>query len=65
MNEGMIFINEETEAQRGQTIFPKVQSWCLEKLEGRPDNQIPKSRLHKKPPAFMFPDGPDTERTYL
>lgn len=67
MNEGTIFINEETKAQRGQMIFPKAQSWCLEKLEGSPNIQIPKSGLHKKPayPAFRSPDGLDVEPVCL
>lgn len=47
MNEGMIFINEETNL--------KAQSWCLEKVEGSPNIQGPKSRLHKKPPYFLVP----------
>lgn len=55
MNEGMIFINEETKAQGVRMIFLKAQSWCLEKVEGNPNIQGPKSRLHKKPPYFLVP----------
>lgn len=51
----MISISEETESQSGQVIFPKAQRWRLTKLERSPHMQVPKSKLHEKPPCCPSP----------